>query len=170
MPYNKNITPDIVTHKKILGCTEVVSVCQYHCKEPTMHLYPYSITTSSCCQGVHPLSFWGPYRWHGVVPGDAEQRQCTRTRQCSHLVAVTPKSCAITPIPYHACTGALAEKLNVWPQLPNRILVHPWFLLGGISLQSPDCLQNKGECSKQSTSGSIRSTSIIYSLVWQEFH
>ena len=38
-------------------------------------LYPYSITPSSRYQEVHPLSFRGPYRGHGVVLGNPEQRQ-----------------------------------------------------------------------------------------------
>ena len=70
-----------------------------------------------------------------------------RQRPLQHM-AVTPESRAITPIPCHACT-AMAEKLNTQPQLPNKILACPQFLLGGISLQFPDCLQNEGKCSKQ---------------------
>jgi hypothetical protein len=37
----RNVTPGIVTHKKIPGCTEVVSVFQHHPKEPTTYLYPF---------------------------------------------------------------------------------------------------------------------------------
>jgi len=98
---------------------------------------------------------------HGVVPGDAEQRPSrdttTRTRQTRPFggrhTCVTRRHTCVTrrhtrPRAMHALVH-WQRKLNARPQPLNIILARPQFLLGGISLQCPDCLQNEGECSKR---------------------
>jgi len=75
----------------------------------------------------------------------------TRTRQHSHLVAVTLVSHAVIRIPTpctHRCTSRETQCVATTTQYNPCA---PLFLFGGISPQCPDCLKNEGECSKYST-------------------
>jgi len=128
---------------------KIESVCQHHREEPTTHFYPYSITPSSCCRGVHPLSFRGPSRGHGVVLGGAEQRHCnkdkaTRPFGCRHT-RVTRRHTRPRAMHTLVCTSREVQRAATAAEYNPCA---PPSLFGDISLQCPDCLRNEGECSK----------------------
>ena len=165
MPHNKNVSLGIVAHKKILGCTEVVSVCQYHCEEPTTHLYPSSITPSSRCRGVHPLSFQGPYRGHSVVPGIAEQRH--RNKDIATWPFGRHHTCVTLPShasPRHTCSH-WQRKPNVRPQLQNTIFAHHHICLEAFRCSAQTVCKMRGSVANGARSGSTRYT--IHSLAFK---
>ena len=70
-----------------------------------MHLLPPPITVLSCCQKVHLLFISRPIK---RVLHCSGRCQGNKALQCHYLVAITPTSYAVTPIPVwytQGCTG-----------------------------------------------------------------
>jgi len=148
----RNVALGIVAHKKMTGCT-VVSVCQHHPEERTMHLYP-----------LHPSSWaliikkpiWfllrGPSRGCCVILEDVEAE--TQTSHCNAAIWWSSHPHHTRATHRHTCPCAMhtlvhwQKKLNMQLQTAEYNSCTPPYLFGGISLQFPDCLRNEGECSK----------------------
>ena len=108
----RNVALGIIAHKKTPGCAESNQSASTIPKSQPRTFIPFSIRRPGLLSSRSPFVMFssrGPYRGHGVVPGDAEQRHRNKDKAMrpfgGHHTHVT--RCHTRP---HARSGALAEK------------------------------------------------------------
>ena len=122
-----DVAPGIVAHKK--SCTKPSQSGSTVTRGQPRTWYPSSIIPSHH-QGVHAPFVFEAHREGTASSWKMQRQRHCKASQCGHLVAVTPESHAITPIPTpctHWCTGRRNSTCSHKPL--NTILVCPHICL-----------------------------------------